>query len=146
MGSRRHEAELKLQGAETNLLRVEDLLINLAEQFQALQKQARQAERYRKLQEQHRETEAALLLGRWQLALAERARAEEALRSGRSHVQVHAGRLNEARQKRDAAAAALTGLRRREAEIETEFARLSERSSAVRSVASMRSKLSPTLT
>ena len=129
--ARRHEAELKLQGAEANLLRVEDLLINLAEQFEALKKQARQAERYRKLQEQHRETEAALLLGRWQLALAVRTRAEEALRSGRSHVQVHAGRLNEAREKRDAAATGLTELRRREAEIETEFARLSERSSAV---------------
>ncbi|MGI9511030.1 MAG: AAA family ATPase, partial [Geminicoccaceae bacterium] len=39
--ARRHEAELKLQGAETNLLRVEDLLVTLAEQFAALQKQAR---------------------------------------------------------------------------------------------------------
>ncbi len=129
--ARRHEAELKLQGAEANLLRVEDLLISLAEQFEALKKQARQAERYRKLQEQHRETEAALLLGRWQVALAERVRAEEALRSGRSHVQVHAGRLNEAREQRDAATSELAGLRRREAEIETEAARLSERSSAL---------------
>ena len=129
--ARRHEAELKLQAAEANLLRVEDLLVTLAEQFQALQKQARQAERYRKLQQQHRETEAALLLGRWQAALAERSRAEEALRSGRSHVQVHAGRLKEAREKRDAAATGLTELRRQEARIETEFARLSERSNAL---------------
>ncbi|MDH3659903.1 MAG: AAA family ATPase, partial [Alphaproteobacteria bacterium] len=129
--ARRHEAELKLQAAEANLIRVEDLLVTLAEQFAALQKQARQAERYRKLQQQHRETEAALLLGRWQRALAERALAEEALRSGRSHVQIHASRLAEAREKRDAAGVGLTELRRQEAEIDTEIARLSERSSAL---------------
>ena len=129
--ARRHEAELKLQAAEANLLRVEDLLVTLAEQFQSLQKQARQAERYRKLQQQHRETEAALLLGRWQAALVERQHAEEALRSGRSHVQVHAGRLAEAREKRDRAGGELTGLRRQEADVETELARLSERLSAL---------------
>ncbi|MEM7044396.1 MAG: AAA family ATPase, partial [Pseudomonadota bacterium] len=129
--ARRHEAELKLQAADANLLRLEDLLVTLAEQFQALQKQARQAERYRKLQQQHRETEAALLLGRWQAALAERQQAEEALRSGQTHVQVHAGRLAEARDKRDHANTQLTDLRRQEADIETQLARLSERLSAL---------------
>ena len=129
--ARRHEAELKLQAAEANLVRVEDLLVTLAEQFAALQKQARQAERYRKLQQQHRETEAALLLGRWQRARAERQAAEEALRSGRSHVQVHAEKLAEAREKRDGARTELTEQRRYEAEIDTDVARLSERVSAV---------------
>ena len=129
--ARRHEAELKLQAAEANLVRVEDLLVTLAEQFAALQKQARQAERYRKLQQQHRETEAALLLGRWQAALAERRQAEEALRSGRSHVQVHAERLAEARGARESASETLTALRRNEAELNTELVRLSERLSAI---------------
>ena len=129
--ARRHEAELKLQAAEANLVRVEDLLVNLDEQFASLTKQAKQAERYRKLQQQHRETEAALLLGRWQAALAEKARAEEALTSGRSHVQVHAGRLAEARGAREYAGETLTGLRRDEAVLDTELARLSERSNAI---------------
>ncbi len=129
--ARRHEAELKLQAAEANLVRVEDLLVNLDEQFASLTKQAKQAERYRKLQQQHRETEAALLLGRWQAALAEKARAEEALRSGRGHVQVHAERLAEARSAREQASETLTELRRDEAALETELARLSERSNAI---------------
>ncbi|MGI9421499.1 MAG: AAA family ATPase [Geminicoccaceae bacterium] len=129
--ARRHEAELKLQAAEANLVRVEDLIVTLAEQFATLQKQARQAERYRKLQQQHRETEAALLLGRWQAALAERRQAEGALRSGRSHVEVHAERLAEARSARESASETLTVLRRSEAELDTEQVRLSERLSAV---------------
>ncbi|MGI9436771.1 MAG: AAA family ATPase [Geminicoccaceae bacterium] len=129
--ARRHEAELKLRGAETNLIRVEDLLVNLDEQFAALQKQARQAERYRKLQEQHRETEAALLIGRWQVARTELEQAEEALRTGRGHVQIYAGRLAEAREKREQATESLTDFRRDEAGIATELVRLGERLSAI---------------
>jgi len=129
--ARRHEAELKLQAAEANLIRVEDLLINLDEQFTTLQKQAKQAERYRKLQQQHRETETALLLGRWQAALAEHARASEALSSGRGHVQVHAVRLQEARDTREKRSSELTDCRRDEATLDTELVRLSERLSAV---------------
>jgi len=129
--ARRHEAELKLQGAETNLVRVEDLLVNLDEQFATLQKQAKQAERYRKLQESHRETEAALLIGRLQAARAELAQAEEALRSGRSHVQVYQSRLAEARKRRETGTEVLTELRRNEAGTATELVRLGERLSAI---------------
>ena len=129
--ARRHEAELKLQAAETNLVRVEDLLVTLDEQFATLQKQAKQAERYRKLQQSHRETEAALLLGRWQVALAEKSRAEEALRTGKTHVSVYANRLAEARQNRERSQSRLDGLRQEEAVAATENVRLGERLSAV---------------
>ncbi len=129
--ARRHEAELKLQGAETNLVRVADLLVNLDEQFVTLQKQARQAERYRKLQESHREAEAALLIGRWQVSRAELALAEEALRTGRGHVQIYASRLAEARERRETATDTLTELRRDEAVTATELVRLGERLSAI---------------
>ena len=44
---RRHEAELKLNGAETNLARVEDVLEQLATQLAQLARQAKQAARYR---------------------------------------------------------------------------------------------------
>ena len=44
---RRHEAELKLKGAEANLLRVEDVVEQLAAQLAQLARQARQAKRYR---------------------------------------------------------------------------------------------------
>ena len=45
--ARRHEAELRLRAAEQNLLRLEDVIDQLASQMDALKKQARQAIRYR---------------------------------------------------------------------------------------------------
>jgi chromosome segregation protein len=47
--SRRHEAELRLKGAEDNLLRLEDVLTQIEAQIEALKRQARQAVRYRGL-------------------------------------------------------------------------------------------------
>ncbi|MGH6630954.1 MAG: AAA family ATPase, partial [Burkholderiales bacterium] len=45
--SRRHEAELRLRAAETNLERLDDVISTLEAQLQGLRKQARQATRYR---------------------------------------------------------------------------------------------------
>ena len=47
--SRRHEAELRLKGAEDNLLRVEDVLKQIDAQVESLKRQARQSSRYRGL-------------------------------------------------------------------------------------------------
>jgi chromosome segregation protein len=63
--SRRHEAELRLRAAETNLERLEDVIGALESQMTALQRQARQAVRYRKIAEQLRAQEAILLHLRW---------------------------------------------------------------------------------
>ena len=52
--ARRHEAELKLSAAETNLVRLGDIAETLTQQIERLKKQARQAERYRRLSEQIR--------------------------------------------------------------------------------------------
>lgn len=64
--TRRHEAELKLNAAETNLDRLEDVVVALATQLDGLKKQARQAKRYRGLSDRLRETEAVVLHRRWQ--------------------------------------------------------------------------------
>ncbi len=63
--SRRHQAELRLKGAETNLLRVDDVLQNLETQLASLKRQARQANRYRNLSGLIREAEAIFLHLRW---------------------------------------------------------------------------------
>src|SRR5437763_520795 len=76
--ARRHEAELRLKGAEANLTRLDDVIVTLAVQVEALRKQARQAQRYRRLGEQIRQTEALLFAARWHAATAEGARAEAA--------------------------------------------------------------------
>jgi len=77
---RRHEAELKLKGAETNLGRVDDVLEQLAAQLGQLARQARQAARYRQIGEQLRQAEGMLLYRRWKEADEARASAEDVLR------------------------------------------------------------------
>ena len=63
--ARRHEAELRLKAAETNLLRVEDVIGQLAGQMDGLKKQARQAIRYREVAAKVRKSEATLYHLRW---------------------------------------------------------------------------------
>ncbi|MEM8582292.1 MAG: AAA family ATPase, partial [Pseudomonadota bacterium] len=65
---RRHEAELKLKGAEANLERVEDVLEQLATQLATLARQAKQAARYREIGAQLRKAEGLLLYRRWREA------------------------------------------------------------------------------
>ncbi|MHA6263139.1 chromosome segregation SMC family protein [Arenibacterium sp. CAU 1754] len=77
---RRHEAELKLNGAESNLTRVDDVLEQLAAQLAQLARQARQASRYREIGEQLRQAEGMLLYRRWKEADEARAKADEVLR------------------------------------------------------------------
>jgi len=77
--ARRHEAELRLAATETNLARVADLLDGLATQLAQLQRQARQAARYREIGEDLRRAEGVLLLRRWEMAEAARRAGAEAL-------------------------------------------------------------------
>jgi chromosome segregation protein len=65
---RRHEAELKLKGAEQNLTRVDDVIEALAVQIQSLVRQARAAVRYREIGAQLRHAEGLLLYRRWREA------------------------------------------------------------------------------
>ncbi len=78
--ARRHEAELKLTGAEQNLTRVDDVLEGLAGQIAVLTRQARQAARYREIGTELRRAEGMLLYRRWREADLARAEAEGALR------------------------------------------------------------------
>jgi len=67
--TRRHEAELRLKGAETNLTRVEDVEQQLEEQLASLKKQSRQATRYKNLSGHIRRAEALGLYLRWTQAI-----------------------------------------------------------------------------
>jgi chromosome segregation protein len=73
--ARRHEAELRLKAAETNLTRVEDVIGQLAGQIDGLKKQARQAIRYREVAAKVRKAEAMLFHLRWLEAHADVAEA-----------------------------------------------------------------------
>ncbi|MGR3199655.1 MAG: AAA family ATPase, partial [Paracoccus sp. (in: a-proteobacteria)] len=77
--ARRHEAELKLNGAEANLLRVDDTLDQLSAQAATLARQARAAARYREIGAALRLAEGLLLFRRWSDAEAARLAAAQAL-------------------------------------------------------------------
>src|SRR5919107_2446690 len=76
--ARRHEAELRLRAAETNLNRLEDVIGQLAQQIDALKRQARQAVRYKQVSADVRKAEATLFHLRWIAANAEAAEAAHA--------------------------------------------------------------------
>lgn len=63
--TRRHEAELRLNGAETNLERLNDILVQYDGQLEGLKKQSRQAVRYRNISSDIRKSEATILHLRW---------------------------------------------------------------------------------
>ncbi|MDB5528877.1 MAG: smc [Devosia sp.] len=113
--SRRHEAELRLRAAESNLERVDDIIGQVDTQLETLKRQARLAMRYRAISGDIRRAEATLFHIRWVAArFAEKeAEAQQAVLirglADANHEQLQAQRALET------ADAALQPLRDREA-------------------------------
>jgi chromosome segregation protein len=121
--ARRHEAELRLKAAETNLTRVEDVVGQLAGQIEGLKKQARQAIRYREVAAKVRKAEATLFHLRWLEAHADVADAgrvhdlsvremAERTREQAEAARIQAIRASELPALREAEARAAAGLQR----------------------------------
>src|SRR5665647_2656403 len=121
--ARRHEAELRLKAAETNLTRVEDVIGQLAGQIDGLKKQARQAIRYREVASRVRKAEAMLFHLRWLEANADVAEAAhthdlsvrdmaERTREQAEAARIQAVRASELPALREAEARAAAGLQR----------------------------------
>ncbi|HEX3665053.1 MAG TPA: chromosome segregation protein SMC [Rhizomicrobium sp.] len=83
---RRHEAELRLRAAETNMARVDDLIREVDGQLQNLKRQARQAARYRNLSGLIRKAEAVAHHLRWTAADAHLHAARDTLETAGAHV------------------------------------------------------------
>jgi len=113
--ARRHEAELKLSGAEQNLLRVDDVLESLAQQLSTLTRQARQAARYREIGEDLRKAEGQFLYRRWREADLARAEADGVLRQRVTQAAQAEAAARLAGKQREAAEDALPPLREEEA-------------------------------
>ncbi|RDJ23612.1 chromosome segregation protein SMC [Bosea caraganae] len=122
--SRRHEAELRLKGAEDNLTRLEDVLGEIDGQIEALQRQARQAGRYRSLAADIRRAEATLALIAHQEAREQEALAERALEAAVRGVADQTGIQAEAARKQAIAAHELPPLREGEASAAAALVRL----------------------
>ena len=112
---RRHEAELKLKGAETNLSRVDDVVEQLDSQLNSLARQARQAQRYRAIGEELRQSEGLLLYRRWREADNARAQAVDALKTTTSAAALAQAAASKSGRTREDAEGKIPPLREEEA-------------------------------
>ena len=101
--ARRRAAELKLEAAQQNLTRLEDIIFELEKQFGSLKRQSAKARRYKRLRDELRHWEKLLFAGRYR-------EAAEKMASLRK-------RLTDAQERETAAAAAV-------AEAESDFSRV----------------------
>ena len=138
---RRREAEIRLKATETNLARVEELVVELETRIAGLRRQARSAERYRKLTDDIRIAEGRLIFARWRdaAAAADAARAEakaadeavfaasEAQRAAAALANDATGKLATARADAQAARDAAADARYRLATVEAEKNRVDAR-------------------
>ena len=139
--SRRHEAELRLRAAETNLERLEDVVAQLESQIESLKRQARQANRFKMLSADIRAREAMLLHIRWVQARDAENEATTALNQAtmvvaeKAQAQMQAAKdqavaslkLPELREEEAKAGAALQRLQIARGQLEEEMGRLLKR-------------------
>ena len=109
--SRRHEAELRLRAAESNLERLEDVLTTLGTQLSLLKRQTRQATRYRNISNDIRKTEASVLYQRWTLGSEESIKQKELLQVAMDVVTQQAALVSKANIKRESLAEEVGPLR-----------------------------------
>jgi chromosome segregation protein len=113
---RRHEAELRLRAAETNLSRLEDVIREIETQLASLKRQARQASRYRNLSGHIRKAEALAHFLRWMDAEARAASAARDLAAAAAAVATATEIAARASTEQSGAASLLPPLRQTEAE------------------------------
>ncbi|MEO8300808.1 MAG: chromosome segregation protein SMC [Rhizomicrobium sp.] len=113
---RRHEAELRLRAAETNLSRLEDVIREVEGQLASLKRQARQASRYRNLSGHIRKAEALAHYLRWTAAEARTAITAEELSTAAALVATATDAAARASTAQSNAATVLPPLRQAEAE------------------------------
>ena len=121
---RRHEAELRLRAAEQNLQRIDDVIGEIDTQLVALQRQARQAARYKSVASRIRSAEALMLHLRWTDASGAAAAAADEHKSAAIHVADLARRAAAASSAENAAAEKIAPLRQDEAEAAAGLQRL----------------------
>ncbi len=121
---RRHEAELKLRAAETNLTRVDDVLAQMNAQLEALKKQSRQASRYRNLSDHIQRADATVLYLRRTSAVTAVETAKAALNQAEALVRDKTSTVTELTTQQTDESAKLPDLRKQEAEAAAALQRL----------------------
>ncbi len=85
--TRRHEAELRLRAAETNLNRLDDIIRELEQTLGRLKREARAAEKYKRLSAEIRALQSAVLFSRWSEARDTLQRVEAETRTATARVE-----------------------------------------------------------
>lgn len=114
--ARRHEATLRLNAAENNLERLEDVLLGFDNQLGALRKQARQAGRFRRLSDLIRAAEAQAFIARWRIGESALTEAADGAKAAERAVAEAVAASAAAERLATEAAAALPAARKEEAE------------------------------
>jgi chromosome segregation protein len=112
--TRRHEAELKLKAAETNLSRLDDVMAQLESQLSSLKRQARQALKYKQVSAEIRKLEAAGLFVAWRDATAAMKTDTDALNEATRILAEHTRDASEKLRGRDELGETLPNLREQE--------------------------------
>ncbi|MEM8616108.1 MAG: chromosome segregation protein SMC [Pseudomonadota bacterium] len=87
LNTRRHEAELKLRAAETNLERLSDVSAEVERQLESLKRQARKARQYKALSAKITALEAFIAHAKWNAAKTEQEEAGIALARSKQEVE-----------------------------------------------------------
>ncbi len=111
---RRHEAEIKLRGAEANLERLQDIIAQMESSLAGLRRQERQVQRYRRISRDIEQLQVMQLYSDWKEHADTLSKADE---QARQHLQVAADltrQESKIRQMLNKAAAGLPELRQQE--------------------------------
>ncbi len=121
---RRHEANLRLNTAERNLTRVDDVISQMEDQKASLSKQARQAARYRSIADRIRSAEAQLFHTKYLIETADVQTAQAKDREWNRVVAEATALVTQAEKSRQTARDSLPPLREKNASVMAEKQRL----------------------
>ena len=122
--SRRHEAELKLKAAETNLQRLKDIMRQLTSQISNLKKQAQQAETYKTISSEINRLEGIVMYLKWYNLKESFEKSNENLQSSESQIQKYTLEVTQATTNQAKANEKIKPLREKEIEAAAKLNRI----------------------
>ena len=122
--SRRHEAELKLKAAETNLQRLKDIMRQLNSQITNLKKQAQQAETYKTISSEINRLEGVVMYLKWYNLKESFEKSNENLQSSESQIQKYTLEVTQATTNQAKANEKIQPLREKEIEAAAKLNRI----------------------
>ena len=122
--SRRHEAELKLKAAETNLQRLKDIMRQLNSQITNLKKQAQQAETYKTISSEINRLEGVVMYLKWYNLKESFEKSNENLQSSESEIRKYTLEVTQATTNQAKANEKIQPLREKEIEAAAKLNRI----------------------